>query len=136
MHDFDPGITPYPEGLFWTVPLSPPDGVDVQYASGKARMHATNLALLDFFDIPNALFRFEDPVQTDAICTFDIHWSPPVSDRSQVNSPSGSVGELVQCTADITWSASNDLGFSYVSDPEGTTSVFGQLGKVRNGVFA
>jgi hypothetical protein len=79
VHDFDPGITPYPSGLFWTVPLTAPDGVDVQYAAGKARMSATNLSLLDYFNIPNAFFRFEDPV--DATCSFDIHWSPPVADR-------------------------------------------------------
>jgi len=26
-------------------------------------------------------------------------------------------------------------GFSFKSDPSGTTSVFGQLGRVRNGIF-
>jgi hypothetical protein len=31
------------------------------------------------------------------------------------------------------WSAENALGFSFKSDPSGTTSVFGQLGCVRNG---
>ena len=28
------------------------------------------------------------------------------------------------------------LGFSFSSDPAGTTSVFAQLGRVRNGVFS
>jgi len=116
------------------VPLTAPDGVDVQYGAGKARMTATNLSLLDYFNIPNAFFRFEDPV--DATCSFDIHWSPPVADRSKVNSPDGSEGELVMCQATMTWSASNADGFRFVSDPEGTTSFFAQLGKVRNGVFA
>jgi hypothetical protein len=36
----------------------------------------------------------------------------------------------------MTWSARNDLGFSYRSDRDGTTSAFAQLGTVRNGVFA
>jgi hypothetical protein len=40
------------------------------------------------------------------------------------------------CQATMTWSASNADGFRFVSDPEGTTSFFAQLGKVRNGVFA
>jgi len=37
--------------------------------------------------------------------------------------------------ATMTWSARNDLGFTFVSDPSGTTSVFAQLGHVKNGVF-
>ena len=36
----------------------------------------------------------------------------------------------------MTWSASNSTGFQYVSDPSGTSSVFAQLGHIRNGVFA
>jgi len=118
------------------VPLRAPDGVDVQYAAGKARMTATNLGLTDFFDIPNALLRFEDPVSTAARCSFDIQWSGPVTMRSAVAGPPGSLGELVMSQATMTWSASNALGFRFTSDPSPTTSVFAQLGRVRNGVFA
>ena len=95
----------------------------------------SDLRLLDFFDIPNALFRFETPVSVDAICTFDVRWSGPVTDRSPVSSPPGSTGELVLSQATMTWSARNAQGFSFESDPAGTTSVFAQLGRVRNGVF-
>jgi len=122
--------------LFWTVPVKSPDGVEVQWAAGKARMTATDLPLEDYFTIPNALFRFLDPTEVDATCSFDIHWTPPVTDRSGVTGPDGSVGEVVQCQATMTWSASNAQGFRFTSDPAGTTSVFAQLGKVRNGVFA
>jgi hypothetical protein len=48
----------------------------------------------------------------------------------------GSTGELIMTNATMTWSASNNLGFRYVSDPSGTTSVFAQLGRIQNGVFA
>jgi len=99
-------------------------------------MTAANLAVKDYFDIPNALFRFEDPVVTDATCSFDIRWSGPVSNRSKVTASPGSEGELVSSQVTMTWSASNAFGFSFTSDPEGTTSVFAQLGQVRNGVFA
>jgi hypothetical protein len=34
------------------------------------------------------------------------------------------------------WSAENARGFSFRSDPSGTTSVFGQLSRVRNGIFS
>jgi hypothetical protein len=34
------------------------------------------------------------------------------------------------------WSATNASGFSFKSSASGTTSFFGQLGKVRNGIFS
>ena len=41
------------------------------------------------------------------------------------------------CDATMQWSASNGLGFQFETDPSApTTSVFAQLGKVVNGVFA
>jgi hypothetical protein len=134
VHDFNPGITPYPDGLFWTVPLQAPDGVTVNFGAGKAQMTATELAVSDYFLIPNGLFHFEDPVP--ATCSFDISWSGPVTDRSPVSGPSGSSGQLVMCEATMQWSARTASGFQFDSDPNtATTSVFAQLGKVRNGAF-
>jgi hypothetical protein len=132
VHDFDPGIDPYPDGLFWTVPMA--IGGPVELGTGRARMSASNVPLLDFFDIPNALFRFEDPVSVPAAASFDIQWSGPVTSRGPVETP-GSSGELVMCNATMTWSAHNSLGFSFVSNPNPTTSAFAQLGRVSNGVF-
>jgi hypothetical protein len=132
VHDFDPGIHPYPGGLFWTVPG--PTLANVELGTGNARMTMSNLALTDFFNIPNALFRFQTPVSAGATASFDIHWSGPVTSRGSVTTP-GSSGELVMSQATMTWSARNSLGFSFVSNPLGTTSAFAQLGKVSNGVF-
>jgi len=121
--------------LFWTVPLRPADALTVHFGAGDARMTMTDLELLDFFDIPNALFQFESPVSVEATCSFDVRWIGPVTDRSPVTAPPGSSGELVLSEATMTWSASNAQGFSFVSDSTGTTSVFAQLGRVSNGVF-
>lgn len=99
-------------------------------------MTATDLVVADYFDIPNALFRFEDPVSVPGTCSFDISWRGPVTDRSPVNGPSGSSGHLVMCEATMQWSASNASGFHFATDPNAaTTSVFAQLGKVSNGAF-
>ena len=133
-HDFDPGIHPYPGGLFWTVPIGPQDHVNL--GLGTARMHVENLALQDFFSIPNALFRLVGPpASVDATASFDIRWTGPVTSRGGVSTP-GSTGKLVMTSATMTWSASNSLGFRFVSNPSGTKSVFAQLGKISNGVFA
>ena len=134
VHDFDPGIDPYPGGLFWTVP-NPTLG-PIELGRGMASMSMANLALKDFFDIPNALFRFEDPVSADARCSFNIEWTGPASSPAPVTKTPGSTGELIMTNATMTWSATNSLGFQYVSSPSGTTSVFAQLGRVKNGIFA
>jgi hypothetical protein len=132
VHDFDPGIHPYPGGLFWTqtgISLS-----DVDIEDGEARMTAHNLPENDFFNLPNALFRFQSPVSSPARVSFDIRWSGPVSSRGGVTTP-GTSGELLMCNADMTWSAHNEQGFKFESHPSGTKSAFAQLGRVANGVF-
>ena len=139
MHDFDPGIHPYPHGLFWTVPLRSDDrggGVTVDLDDGKARMRAVNLQVRDFFNIPNALFRTQKPASVGATVSFDIRWLGPATGRSAVTSPPGSSGRLLMSPATMRWSAQNAKGFSFKSNPSGTTSVFGQLGRVRNGIFS
>jgi hypothetical protein len=98
-------------------------------------MAMNDVPVNDFFNIPNALFHLQHPVSSPATCSFDIHWSGPVTNRGGV-STKGSTGELVLSSATMTWSARNELGFSFRSNPEGTTSFFAQLGKISNGVFA
>jgi hypothetical protein len=145
VHDFDPGIHPYPHGLFWTVPLRSGDddddddrggGVTVDLDDGKARMRAANLPVRDFFNIPNALFRTQKPASVGATVSFDIRWLGPATHRRAVTSPPGSAGRLVMSPVTMTWSARNARGFTFKSSPSGTRSFFGQLGHVRNGIFA
>jgi hypothetical protein len=136
VHDFDPGITPYPIGLFWTLPL-PRNGVsDVSLESGEARMIGDELDVADFFSIPNALFRFLTPASVAASTSFDIRWRGPVTDRAKVRDPKvGFAGTFILNQATMTWSAANDQGFRFRSHPSGTTSFFAQLGRMRNGRF-
>ena len=128
--------------MFWTVPLRSDredegrDGVRVDLDDGKARMRARNLPVRDFFNIPNALFRFQRPASVGATVSFDIRWLGPATGRSAVTSPPGSSGQLLMSPATMRWSAQNALGFSFKSNPAGTTSFFGQLGRVRNGIFS
>jgi hypothetical protein len=119
--------------LFWTYPAgaNPP----VALGNGKAHLDATDLVVADYFNTPNALLHFLTPISVPARCSFKIQWSGPVTSSEPVTTP-GSSGELINCQATMTWSATNDLGFSFVSDPSPTTSAFAQLGRVKNGVFA
>ena len=90
----------------------------------------------DYFNISNALFRFQSPVSSPARYSFDIRWSGPVTDRSKVSDPNiGFSGTFVLNHATMSWSASNGTGFKFRSNPSGTTSAFAQLGHMRNGIF-
>ena len=128
--------------MFWTVPLQSDsedeghDGVSVDLGEGKARMRAKNLGVMDFFNIPNALFHVQSPASVRATVSFDVRWRGPVTGSSAVTSPPGSSGQLLMNTATMKWSAENAQGFSFKSDPSGTTSAFAQLGRVRNGIFS
>lgn len=133
VHDFDPGINPYPGGLFWTLPDAKINSIDLE--AGTAHMHMDDVALRDFFNIPNALFRFMTPASIAAKCSFDIRWLGPVTGTGGVSTP-GSKGTLVTSQATMHWTAINEAGFHFVSDPSGTTNVFAQLGHISNGVFA
>jgi len=100
-------------------------------------MRENDVSVGDYGNIPNGLFHFASPVP--ATCSFDIQWSGPVTDRSRVSDPTvGFEGEFVLSHANMTWSAAThgiNGGFSFVSNPAGTTSAFAQLGQMRNGVF-
>jgi hypothetical protein len=118
--------------LFWTLPLASP--VETNLSAGGARVSARHLAVTDFHDIPNALFRFENPLSSAANVSFDIRWSGPITSSAPVTTP-GSSGTLFMNTATMTWSARNASGFRFTSNRSGTRSAFGQLGRVRNGIF-
>jgi hypothetical protein len=99
-------------------------------------MEADNVSVQDFFNIPNSLFRFLSPASLPATCSFDIEWSGPVTDRSNIkDSNVGFAGEFVLSQATMTFSAARTDGFTFVSNTSGTVSAFAQLGNMRNGVF-
>jgi hypothetical protein len=101
---------------------------------GKARMTGRHVRVRDFFNIPNALF--PPRVSVGATVSFDFRWLGPATDPSRVTGPPGSSGRLFMSPVTARWSAKNAKGFRFRSDPSGTTSVFGQLGRVRSGIFS
>ena len=99
-------------------------------------MRADDLRVRDFFNITNALFHTQHPVSVGATVSFDFRWLGPPTARGPITSPPGSSGQLLMSTATMKWSAENAQGFRFRSHPSGTTSIFGQLGRVRNGIFS
>jgi hypothetical protein len=117
VHDFNPGIEA--SGLFWTTPIER-DSVRVNLGAGSASLHIVDLEIEDYGTVVNAL---RDGPSVEASVSFDISWSG-VDERVKIRNRS---------TATLDWSASNESGFGFQSDP--LASHFAEIGKERNGVF-
>jgi hypothetical protein len=137
----NPGIAP--SGLFWTAAL-PEDAVDVDFEDGTAVMRASNLQILDFGTIANALFG-GGPPPVPATVSFVVRWSEGAGGEGEgeedldrvhvVNASDGHAGVFVRNTAQMEWSAT--VGdFDFVSAPIDTSSSsFAEVGHERNGTF-
>lgn len=118
-----------------------PDGaVQVRPGAGEAEMHVANLPIEDYFNLPNAL---RDGHEVDATVSFDVVWGGPVTRRVSVTDGSNGdrfAGEFEEDHATVTWSATNELGFSFHSNPgDFSTSApgraFAEVGHEENGTF-
>jgi len=135
IHDLNPSAFP-PVGLFWTTEI-PIAGVDVQLGKGSAILHASNVPILDYGNIGNALFG-GGPAPTPGTVSFKVVWSG-VDQRVNITNTDpvfgGFAGEFVRNTAQMEWNAT--VGdFTLVSDPIATSSSsFAEIGHERNGSF-
>jgi hypothetical protein len=130
VHDFDPGIAP--SGLFWTIRI--PNGrVHVDLDKATASMVIGNADILDYFNIPNALFGPQPPLPANV--SFELRWSGVLKRVHTRDETNHFVGDYIEDTATLRWSAKEE-GFHFVSDPAKTSnSVFAEIGSERNGVF-
>jgi hypothetical protein len=135
IHDLNPTAFP-PVGLFWTVEI-PVTGIDVHLGKGSASLQASDVAILDYGNIPNALFGGGPPPIPGTV-SFKVVWKG-VDERLNIDNTDpvfgGFAGEFVRNHAQMEWSATvGDL--TLVSDPiETSTSSFAELGRERNGSF-
>jgi hypothetical protein len=142
IHDLNPTAFP-PVGLFWTIQISDErqgddgDGVQAQLGAGNATLQASNVPILDYGNIMNALFG-NNPPPIPGVVSFKVEWSG-VQQRVNIRNTDpvygGFAGEFVRNTAQMQWTATvGDLVFE--SDPIGTSSSsFAEIGHERNGVF-
>jgi hypothetical protein len=131
INDMNPGISPYPAGLFWTIAL-PPQSVVANPGAGKAVYKATNVEIRNFVDFNESLSgQPGDP----ATVSFEVHWSG-VGQRLNIHSEDANFGaEFVRGRAQMEWSAV--VGdYHFKSDPLATSSSdFAEMGTMRNGTF-
>jgi hypothetical protein len=116
VHDFEPGIAP--SGLFWTIPIAS-CAIDVDPGRGRARLHASHVAVTDYHDFFNAVLG-GGPTPLPSHVSFDVRW-PGDGDRQKIrDETSGFTGQFVRSATTIRFSASNDgSGVVYTSDPGG-----------------
>lgn len=111
----------------------PASTVHVNAGSGSARLHASDVQLRDYHDIPNAL---QQGPFVDATVSFDVVW-PGGGQRVKIRDHTNDFGgSFVEGTSTIEWSGQNAKGEFFQSDPANTSvSHFAEVGKERNGVF-
>ena len=112
------------------------ESVNVDLDQGRATLQATNLPVLDFGEIPNAIAGMRPPVP--ASVTFRVEWSGPAQ-RTPVRNADPVygrfVGEFVYTSARIEWTARAG-DYEFRSAPiETSMSQFALLGLERNGIF-
>jgi hypothetical protein len=135
IHDLNPSTFP-PVGLFWTTEI-PIAGVDMHLGKGSASLQASNVPILDYGFIPNALFGGGPPPVPGTV-SFKVVWSG-VDQRLNITNTDpvfgGFAGEFVRNSAQMEWNAV--VGdYTLVSDPIATSfSSFAEIGHERNGSF-
>ena len=135
IHDLNPSCFP-PVGLFWTIEV-PGGAIDVDLGRGRAVMQASNVPLLDYGHLQNALFGGgSSPVQGSV--SFRVVWSG-ANQRVNIknNDPvfGGFGGQFVRNSAQMEWTAT--VGdYVFVSRPLSTSSSsFAEIGSEQNGSF-
>jgi hypothetical protein len=94
--------------------------------------------ILDYGNIPNALFNGNNPPPVPGTVSFRVAWSG-VNQRVNIRNTDpiygGFAGEFARNTAQMEWTAT--VGdFTFVSDPLPTSSsTFAEIGHERNGSF-
>ena len=129
IHDFNPGVHPFPTGLFWTMPI-PPGSVRVDLDGKTASLDLSHTKIDDYGNVVRALTT--DIEIASATIDVELHWeggTGPTAIRDVTNQFSG---EYVTGSATLKWSA-KEPGFAFASD-EGHAE-FARIGSERNGQF-
>jgi hypothetical protein len=129
IHDFNPGVNPFPTGLFWTMPI-PPGSVMVDLGGRTASLDLSHAKIDDYGTVVNALTTDNDIAH--ATIDVELNWSGGAGPTLIRDSTNHFTGEYVTGAASLRWSA-KEPGFEFVSDTG--DAEFARIGHERNGVF-
>ncbi len=129
LHDFAPPIPP--SGLFWTIPI-PAESAKIDLDKATASFSLRNLAIPDW---GNLRYGTTGGPHVPATVSFVVRWNGVLNRATRRHEAQRWVGEYIQTTATITWSARAE-GFRFDSDPAYTSkSQAAVMGRHRSGVF-
>lgn len=112
----------------------PDSAVDSDFEDGEARMTLSNLAMPDYFNIPNALFHGTPP--DPGVVSLDIKWAGVTKRGSFTNPGQRFEMDFKQTGAHISWSGTNKKTGARFHTTRGAQKVqFAQIAKQRSGVF-
>jgi hypothetical protein len=125
IHDFNPGINPFPDGLFWTIPI-PSDSVQVDMTTGTASYQLSDVTVKDWKTLANS---FKNGASEPVTVSFDMRWSG-ITSQYAVNDPNnGFAGAFMETGGTVVWSAKTATG-SFQSDAASTSKPsIAQLGQ-------
>jgi hypothetical protein len=120
----------------------PASAFHVDTATGQARFRARNVRVKDYHDIISAVTG-QGPTPVPSHVSFDVRWHGHGERRTIRDKTFGFEGRYVTGKATISFTASQDGGVIYKSDPAGqynpTVNQAGAgppaIGNERNGVF-
>ena len=125
------------------------DAVEVDFDSGRARLHVRRLDLYDDHDLANSVtlglglpgdMGFPYPAiapvaPVRATVSFDVEWSGIVAMAQIENATQHFKGSFLSTGATIKWSAKEE-GFEFQSEaPDPSRNIVSVLGREKNGVF-
>jgi hypothetical protein len=136
IHDLNPGIDPFPGGLFWVF-RTDEGNVDVDLLDASASMRLDGLRLADHFTIPNSL---DGDPKAAVPATLDLHvrWQGKEAAVDERDPSNSRVGRYIHSLATMRWSATVgtfrfEAHAGRSDDP--TMTGFAQIGRQRNGIF-
>jgi hypothetical protein len=129
LRDFAPPIPP--SGLFWTIPI-PADSSQIDLEKATASFSLRNLPIPDW---GNLRYGTTGGPNVPATVSFVVRWNGVLNRAQKRNEAQRWVGEYIQTTATITWSAKEE-GFTFASDSAHTSkSNAAVMGRHRSGIF-
>jgi hypothetical protein len=131
VHDFNPGVTPFPTGLFWTAAV-PAHSISFDFEDAEASLELNEFEIDDYHDVVNALTTDKD-VATGHV-DVNLEWSGVLKRGStRVADPTRRFeNHFIQDRATLEWSAS-EPGFEFESTS--SSMGFAEIARERNGTF-
>ena len=129
IHDFNPGVVPFPTGRFWTMPI-PPGSAHVDLDAKTASLDLSHRKIDDYGTVVRALTL--DSEIASASIDVELNWSGGTGPTAIRDTTNHFTGEYVTGAATLQWSA-KEPGFEFTSDVG--HAEFARIGHERNGRF-